>query len=1228
MRNFFNQKVWRALMPLAITLAVLGQSPAQASEPCTYALSPIERTHGYGATTDRVSVVTTSGCAWTVVNTNTWIDILSSASGAGTSDILYSVDANPSSAERTGVLVIADQPFNVTQRGRPCTYKLSPTGRTHGYGATGGAVSLTSVIGCPWTVENTNAWITITTSLEGTGSTEVNYTVAANPGPNDRSGTVVIGGETFVLIQTGAPCTYTLTPTSRNHGYGASAGTIGLNTLSGCSWTIVNTNSWISITTSPNGQGSTTVNYTVVANPGLNDRIGVVTIGGAPFTLTQAGVPCTYALTPTTRTHGYGAAVDSVSLATLDGCAWSVVNTNTWITITSNPEGSGSAIINYTVAANEGPDARTGTLVIGGETLVLTQTGALCEYALSPTSRNHGYGASAGMIGLTTLSGCTWTIVNTNSWISITTSPNGQGSTTVNYTVVANPGLNDRTGVVTIGGTPFTLIQAGVPCTYALTPTTRTHGYGAAADSVNLVALDGCVWSVVNTNTWITIASNPEGSGSATINYTVAANEGPNARTGTLVIGGETVVLTQTGAPCEYALSPTSRNHGYGASAGTIGLTTLSGCSWTIVNTNSWITITTSSNGQGSTTVNYNVADNSGLNDRTGVVTVGGTPFTLIQAGVPCTYALTPINRTHGYGAATDQVSVVTLDGCTWDVVNTNTWITINSAPSMTGSGDVEYAVQDNPGIEGRAGVIVIANQVFSVSQVGRPCTYKLSPIDRTHGYGAAADTVDLTTLDGCTWTVVNTNDWITISSSPTGTGSTQVQYSVDANAGLSNRTGVVTIGSEAFRVTQIGSPCTYSITPGSRTHGYGAAAGTVSVTTLNGCEWLVENTNSWITITSGLTGTGPGEVSYSVAANDTFNDRSGVVVIGGQPFNLGQQGQTCSYKLSPEDRLHGSGASSGTVSVTANDGCNWTVSNTNAWITISSSTTGSGNGEFSYTIPPNISALERTGLVFVADQVFTLNQRGAFCLFEFSPTNRIHGPAQETAQVAISSLTSCSWTVVSTNSWITLTSSPDGTNFGTVTYTVAPNPTRNERTGMLTIPGDPFALFTVTQSGSDCTWVIAPTEATHGPGSESGLITVTAGDGCNWTVENPNDWITISAGESGSGDGSVSYEVSANTGLEERTGQLVVANQLFTVTQQFSTVGVTLGPITMPAATGQMKLTLSGVPGEIWEVQGSTNLVHWDTLSRLTNTLGTIDFIDLGTTNFAQRFYRAVKQQ
>jgi len=84
---------------------------------------------------------------------------------------------------------------------------------------------------------------------------------------------------------------------------------------------------------------------------------------------------------------------------------------------------------------------------------------------------------------------------------------------------------------------------------------------------------------------------------------------------------------------------------------------------------------------------------------------------------------------------------------------------------------------------------------------------------------------------------------------------------------------------------------------------------------------------------------------------------------------------------------------------------------------------------------------------------------------------------------------------------------------------------------------------------GFVCTYSISPTAQSFGPDGGSDTVSVTAPSECAWTAVSNSAWITITSGSSGTGNGSVNYSVSSNTG-HDRTGTLTIAGRTFTISQ------------------------------------------------------------------------------
>jgi uncharacterized protein (TIGR03437 family) len=81
------------------------------------------------------------------------------------------------------------------------------------------------------------------------------------------------------------------------------------------------------------------------------------------------------------------------------------------------------------------------------------------------------------------------------------------------------------------------------------------------------------------------------------------------------------------------------------------------------------------------------------------------------------------------------------------------------------------------------------------------------------------------------------------------------------------------------------------SIAPTSQSFPANGGSGSVNVTAPTGCGWTATSNASFITITSGSSGTGDGTVGFAVAANPTTSERSGTITITGQTFNVLQAG-------------------------------------------------------------------------------------------------------------------------------------------------------------------------------------------------------------------------------------------------------------------------------------------------------------------------------------------------
>ena len=86
------------------------------------------------------------------------------------------------------------------------------------------------------------------------------------------------------------------------------------------------------------------------------------------------------------------------------------------------------------------------------------------------------------------------------------------------------------------------------------------------------------------------------------------------------------------------------------------------------------------------------------------------------------------------------------------------------------------------------------------------------------------------------------------------------------------------------------------------------------------------------------------------------------------------------------------------------------------------------------------------------------------------------------------------------------------------------------------------------------CSYAIAPQSVTiPASGATTQTLNVVATNGCSWTASSNAAFLTITSGSSGTGSGSVTYQVAANSG-PTRSGTLTIAGQSFTVIETGTT--------------------------------------------------------------------------
>jgi hypothetical protein len=289
-----------------------------------------------------------------------------------------------------------------------------------------------------------------------------------------------------------------------------------------------------------------------------------------------------------------------------------------------------------------------------------------------------------------------------------------------------------------VAGSTITVGQDGTPpvppaCDFDVSPEAAAFPKDGGNGTVTVAAPPGCGWIAAANVAWITISSGASGSGSGTIDYTVAENNATTARAATVTAAGRAVQITQAGEPlaCEYSVAPVELSTCMSAAVLTAIITTQQGCTWTAQPSASWMGVS-AEHGTGPLAIHIAVGDNYDA-PRQGLLFVRwpsptqGQNVRLAQAG--CRYAVTQTTFSVPAAQSAQTFFVVQQsdptecggplqDRCVWSAVTDVPWIVITSSMPRRGDDAVHFMVLANTGGL-RNATIRVRDQVVHVTQSG-----------------------------------------------------------------------------------------------------------------------------------------------------------------------------------------------------------------------------------------------------------------------------------------------------------------------------------------------------------------------------------------------------------------------------------------------------------------------------------------------------------------------------
>lgn len=239
----------------------------------------------------------------------------------------------------------------------------------------GGTGSADVTASSSWTATPSDSWIMLKTT-GGNGNGTILYTVSANTGTEDRTGTITVNSGTQTAMQrisqSKEAAKLSVTPLANN--FGCDADSSSFEVQANYSWTVEKSASWITLNTSQ-GIGNGTVSYSVGENTGTTNRTGTITVKlgtlTATHTVAQSAQP-TLEIGTSTATVSASAANGSFTVTSDSSWTVSKSSSATWITLRTM-SGTENGTVFYTVDANSGA-RRTGYIYVKSGSVQRTYT--------------------------------------------------------------------------------------------------------------------------------------------------------------------------------------------------------------------------------------------------------------------------------------------------------------------------------------------------------------------------------------------------------------------------------------------------------------------------------------------------------------------------------------------------------------------------------------------------------------------------------------------------------------------------------------------------------------------------------------------------------------------------------------------------------------------------------------------------------------------------------------
>jgi hypothetical protein len=125
------------------------------------------------------------------------------------------------------------------------------------------------------------------------------------------------------------------------------------------------------------------------------------------------------------------------------------------------------------------------------------------------------------------------------------------------------------------------------------------------------------------------------------------------------------------------------------------------------------------------------------------------------------------------------------------------------SGGSGTGTAWLNFTVAGNPTAAQRTGTLTVAGRTIAVTQGPAACTFTVTPTDISISKDGGTATVGVETGPGCSWTVQNSLNWVTVTAGNGGTDSGTVTLQIAPNTLAFPRAAAINIAGKLVVINQ-----------------------------------------------------------------------------------------------------------------------------------------------------------------------------------------------------------------------------------------------------------------------------------------------------------------------------------------------------------------------------------------------------------------------------------------